>query len=47
MTLERMGSRSKWEKETVTLVPNIESVSSTAMVMQVQIDIVFQKYDAF
>jgi len=38
MTLERMGSRSTWEKKTVTLVPDIESVSSTAMVMQVLCD---------
>ena len=42
MKLERMGSRSKWEKETVTLVPNIESVSSTAMVMQVEMNTMFQ-----
>ena len=45
MTLERMGSRSKWEKETVTLVPNIESVSSTAMVMQVEMNAVVQKHE--
>ena len=44
MTLERMGSRSKWEKETVTLVPNIESVSSTAMVMQVQMNTMFKEH---
>ena len=43
MTLERTGSRSTWEKKTVTLVPDIESVSSTAMVMQVQINYNFQK----
>ena len=28
--------KSTWEKKAVTLVPDIESVSSTAMVMQVQ-----------
>ena len=43
MTLERTGSRSTWEKKTVTLVPDIESVSSTAIVMQVQINSNFQK----
>ena len=43
MTLERTGSRSTWEKKMVTLVPDIESVSSTAMVMQVQINSIFQK----
>ena len=34
MTMESMDSR--WQKETVTLLPSIESVSSTAMVMQVK-----------
>ena len=29
--------RSKWGEEPVTLVPNIKSVSSTAMVMQVRL----------
>ena len=38
MTLERMGSRSTWEKKAVTLGPDIESVSSNAMVMQVQMN---------
>ena len=43
MTLERMGSRSSWEKKTVTLAPDIESVSSTAMVMQVQRNSILQR----
>ena len=47
MTLERMGSRSTWEKKAVTLGPDIESVSSTAMVMQVQIISIFPKMEDF
>ena len=39
MTMESMDSR--WQKETVTLLPSIESVSSTAMVMQVKNDVFF------
>ena len=34
MTME--STDSQWQKETVTLLPSIESVSSTAMVMQVK-----------
>jgi len=35
---EGISSKSKWGEEPVTLVPNIKSVSSTAMVMQVFCD---------
>ena len=39
MTMESMDSQ--WQKETVTLLPSIESVSSTAMVMQVKNYVLF------
>ena len=39
MTME--STDSQWQKETATLLPSIESVSSTAMVMQVKNDVFF------